>query len=198
MIEVEKKFKLTSKKLEAIKKRATFVSKKTFTDIYYDDENFSLTKKDIWLRKRGVIFELKYPFAQKIQGKIINIYDEIIDQKKIANKIKLHDYSDNFSSTLRKNNYRPCCKIKTTRRKYSLDGFTIDIDEMDFVYSLCEIEKMAPSKKEVVKIANQIFAFAKSFGLETKKSIRGKVLEYLWRNNRKHYRALERAGVIIK
>ena len=61
MIEVEKKFILTTEQEKSLIEGADFLGEKKFTDIYYDDEDFSLTKKDLWLRNREGRFELKIP-----------------------------------------------------------------------------------------------------------------------------------------
>jgi adenylate cyclase class IV len=117
MIEVEKKFKLNKNQLARIEKLAKFVSRKTFTDIYFDDEKFSLTSRDVWLRKRGKTFELKIPLGFPGAGKRVNIYREIINEENIIRALKLKKYSSNFISNLKRNGYRDFCKIETIRKK---------------------------------------------------------------------------------
>lgn len=87
MIEIEKKFALTKSQLKKIEKMAEFVSKKSFTDIYFDDENYSLTKKDWWLRRRDNNLELKIPIGSSTERKALNVYDEITEIGDIAVKI---------------------------------------------------------------------------------------------------------------
>jgi thiamine-triphosphatase len=197
MIEVEKKFSLTEDQLKKIEKLAKFVSKKTFTDVYFDDANYSLTKKDWWLRQRDDKFELKIPIGLSAERRKLNVYDEITETNKIAEKIGVQKNKTDFILELKKNNLLPFCKLTTTRTKYTLDGFIIDIDEMDFGYSLCEIEKIAESESEIEKVTEEIFEFAKFLGLEIK-SVPGKGKEYLWRNNRTHYDALVASGTFHK
>jgi thiamine-triphosphatase len=197
MIEIEKKFSLTEEQLKKIGKLAKFISKKSFTDIYFDDENYSLTKKDWWLRKRDGKFELKIPIGLSTERNKLNIYEEIITIQEIADKVCIQETNSNFTTELEKNNLHPFCKLTTLRTKYSLDGFTIDIDDMDFGFSLCEIEKIAESESEIEKITAEIMEFAKSLGLEIK-PVPGKVVEYLWRNNRAHYDALVASGTFHK
>jgi thiamine-triphosphatase len=196
MIEIEKKFSLTEDQLKKIEKLAKFVSKKSFTDIYFDDENYSLTKKDWWLRRRDANFELKIPIGM-FNKRILNVYNELTEIEEIAKKIGIREDNLNFISELEKNNFIPFCQIITTRKKYTLDGFTIDIDEMDYGYSICEIEKMAEKESNVDKITAEILEFSHSLGLEIKQ-VKGKVKEYLWRNNRAHYDALVASGTFHK
>jgi len=197
MIEVEKKFKLDNKQLARIKKLAKFVSKKTFTDVYFDDEEYSLTSSDVWLRKRGNNFELKVPGISARAARRVNVYVEIYGQKKISRELKLKSGSSGFISNLQKNGYRQFCRIKTTRKKYAYGDFIIDIDEVDFGYSLCEIEKIAKSKKDIGRIGREIISAGKKLGLKIYWSLRGKVLEYLWRYDKKHYNKLKESQVIL-
>jgi len=197
MIEVEKKFKLNKKQLARIEKLAKFVSKKTFTDIYFDDEKFSLTSRDVWLRKRGKKFELKVPGISARAARRVNVYVEIYGQKKISRELKLKNSYSWFVSNLRESGYCQFCRIKTTRKKYAYGDFIIDIDEMDFGYSLCEIEKIAKSKKEVGRTGKEIISAGKKLGLKIDWSLRGKVLEYLWRYDKKHYNKLKESRVIL-
>jgi predicted adenylyl cyclase CyaB len=197
MIEVEKKFKLNKKQLAKIEKLAQFVSKKTFTDTYFDDAEYSLTSRDVWLRKRGKIFELKIPVVSVGAGRRVNIYQEIVKEKKINSALKLRNYSPNFSLNLKKSGYHPFCRIKTIRNKYAYADFIIDIDEIDFGYALCEIERMVKSKKMVASAARQIIGLGKKLGLKIEWSLRGKVVEYLWRCDKKHYNKLKESRVIL-
>lgn len=68
---------------------------------------------------------------------------------------------------------------------------------MDYGYSICEIEKMAENENEIDKITTEIMEFSHSLGLEIKR-VRGKVKEYIWRNNRAHYDALVASGTFHK
>jgi thiamine-triphosphatase len=197
MIEVEKKFKLDEAQLARIKKLATFVSKKAFTDIYFDDKKYSLTSRDMWLRKRGNDFELKIPGISARAGKRVNVYVEIYGPKKISQKLKLKKNYSGFIFNLQKNGYRQFCKIRTTRKKYSYGAFIIDIDEIDFGYSLCEIERVAKNKQEISRIGKEIISFGKKLGLKIDWGLRGKVLEYLWRYDKKHYNKLKKSKVIL-
>ena len=83
------------------------------------------------------------------------------------------------------------------RKKYSYKGFNIDIDKMNFGYDICEIEKLANSRKSIKKIGEEIINLGRGLGLTIKWGVRGKVLEYLWRYDRKHYNKLKENKIIL-
>jgi hypothetical protein len=64
-------------------------------------------------------------------------------------------------------------------------------------YALCEIEKMVKNKKEITVIAKRIIGLGKKLGLKIDWHLRGKVLEYLWRYDKKHYNKLKESQVIL-
>jgi thiamine-triphosphatase len=91
----------------------------------------------------------------------------------------------------------PFCEIVTTRRKYSIENFTIDLDLTDFGYQIGEVELMVENKEgEAQRATEQIEALCKEFNLDTKPPIRGKVLEYIYRTNPALYEKWERAGLL--
>jgi len=61
---------------------------------------------------------------------------------------------------------------------------------MDFGYNLAEIELLVNSQKETKEASQKIINFAKSHGLEII-PVRGKVIEYIRRNNPDHFKTLE-------
>ena len=83
MIEVEKKFLLNMEQEKQLLEGAEFLTEKVFTDIYYDDANYSLTANDKWLRQRGNKWELKLPFNKIASERLGDLYDEIEDENEI-------------------------------------------------------------------------------------------------------------------
>lgn len=189
MIEVEKKFILTEKEEKSLTTGAEFLGEKTFIDIYYDDENYSLTGKDIWLRKRSDRFELKIPLNLNIKERISDQYREIENDEDILKYFNAN-INEPLESFLINNKYFPFCEIKTTRRKYKKDGFNIDLDLMDFGYKLAEIEYMISNEAEMEQATKSILEFAKSCNIDTKAIVKGKVIEYLRLNDPKHFQTL--------
>ena len=73
-------------------------------DTYYDDEFHTLTKRDVWLRQRGNIFELKYPMSSDVSDNTglagLDFYHESTDWNEIYAKISNYttrDLSAGFS-----------------------------------------------------------------------------------------------------
>jgi len=85
--------------------------------------------------------------------------------------------------------------IGTTRRKYKSGDFHIDLDITDFGYKIGEIELIVENQEQVPEAQNKIRKFAEQCGLITG-GIRGKVLEYIFVNNPKHYSALLASGLV--
>ncbi len=59
MVEIEKKFRLTQEQERQLLEGATSMGVKKNTDIYFDTEDFVLTRQDHWLRERNGRFEVK-------------------------------------------------------------------------------------------------------------------------------------------
>jgi len=192
MIEIEKKFKLTSKELEQLIAEGTRLGEKQITDTYYDNATYDLTRGDMWLRERNGRFELKLPLGGKNGN--VQTYHELEDDDSIRKALNL-SFDQPFAETLEAAGYSPFCTCKTTRTKYKIGEFGLDVDIADFgdfTYELAEIELMAESKEDVPEAEAKILEFAKSHGLSTGE-IRGKILEYLARKNPEHFDALKKA-----
>ncbi len=188
MIEVEKKLILTPEQEKALVEGAEFIGEKKFTDTYFDDKDFSLTIKDIWLRERDGKYELKLPMNKLSESRVSDQYRELDVEDDIlahfgARGINIKDF-------LTKKGYLPFCTITTTRRKYKKDGFVIDLDVMDFGYTLAEIELMVDDESKIKEATQAIINFATKYGIGKEILVRGKVLEYLRRKNPAHFQAL--------
>jgi len=94
--------------------------------------------------------------------------------------------------------YIPFCKITTSRKKYKKEDFVIDLDVMDFGYTLAEIEFMTDDESKIQEATNAIIAFAERHTIAPNKEIpiRGKVVEFLRIKNPAHFQALIDAQVI--
>ncbi|MFA5945816.1 MAG: CYTH domain-containing protein [Patescibacteria group bacterium] len=196
MIEVEKKFLLSESDEARLLEGAEFLSEKSFTDIYYDRADYALSVQDKWLRARDGKFELKVAISSSTE-RLVDQYDELEDEAKIREALHL-DVVGSFIEDIARAGYSPFCTCKTTRRKYSKDGFIIDLDSVDFgdfTYKIGEIELMVDEKSQIDGAIEKIFAFAKEHGLAIA-PVRGKVREYLERKRPEHYQALITAGII--
>ena len=201
MIEVERKFKLDEAEKESLLAGAIFVGEKTFTDAYFDTEDFTLSKNNIWLRKRDKEFQLKLPVLQgeKLQT---TQFQEISGAEKIREIFAVAPVLD-FETDIKAFGYEIFCRLKTTRRKYQKEGLTIDLDvatsdlpgEQDFCYQVAEVELLVENKTETFQATEKIENFAKKNQLKAE-NIRGKVAEYLFQKKPKHFAALVEAGIV--
>jgi adenylate cyclase class IV len=195
MIEIEKKFILTEEQKKRLLEGAEFLGEKKFTDTYYDDAQYSLTTRDVWLRVRDGKFELKVPMNMAIEERVIDRYQELEADSEIAVYLGLPK-DRVLMDVLRKNGYAPFSTIVTTRKKYKKDGYHIDLDATDFGYHIAEIEYMVNERSEIEKATRRILDYGKAYGLSGNGVIRGKVAEYLRKNSPVHFQALVEAKVI--
>jgi predicted adenylyl cyclase CyaB len=194
MIEVERKYRLDSDQEKKLIEDAEFVKTKTNEDIYYDTEDRSLTTSDNWLRSRNGRFELKahlHEIGRHISG---TAYDEIEDEEKIRDFLKLPG-SGMLETDLLSSGFMPFVTIIKQRRKYRREDFNIDLDICDFGYQLAEIELMIENESDRGAALERIDALAEQMNLDTS-PVRGKIIEYLYRHNKPHYQALVDAGVV--
>ena len=100
-----------------------------------------------------------------------------------------------LTQTLSDAGINPFVTIITKRQSYKKGEFHLDFDEMDFGFSTFEAELMIENESDSKTASDRIMEFAKQHGLNGSAGA-GKVIEYLKRNNRKHYDALLKAEVI--
>jgi len=196
MIEVEKKFTLSEAEIEKLTQGAEFVGEKIFTDTYFDSPDYKLTTRDKWLRLRGDRFELKLPMneGKGASDRKLDQYEELDSDDEIRRVLGLKQ-----QGTLREDlevcGYKSFASFTTTRRKFKSGEFVIDLDVMDFGYSIGEIELMVSDESEMEQALDRILAFANKQGLVIA-PVRAKVIEFINRNNADHYEALKKAGVL--
>ena len=197
MIEIEKKFPLSSANEDLLIENSELLRTVKNTDTYFDTKDYKLTTKDWWMRIRNNTYELKISQKGNLTAKT-NIYEEITDQEQIRKLLEIPK-GNNLEQDLIDNGYIPFITCITTRRKYKNGDFIIDLDHVDFdsdfTYNLAEIELTVNDPDQVQEASDKIIAFAEKHGLQTEK-IRGKVIEYLHDKRPKHYQALVAAGVV--
>lgn len=196
MIEIERKFDLKEGEKEKLTLGATFLGKKEFTDVYYDDKDLSLSLKDYWLRVRQGKWELKVPLNKdKEIDKKTDQYRELETDEEIAKELSC-DGAD-LAQSLKAKEFAPLAEIITTRESYSRGEFHIDFDETNFNYGTCEIECMVEDESQIKDAENKILAFAQSLGLSDKMG-RGKLTVFLERFRNPEYKKLVEAGIIVE
>ncbi|MBU0645933.1 CYTH domain-containing protein [Patescibacteria group bacterium] len=190
MIEVEKKFQLSPEEEAKLIAGAQFVKEVTNTDTYFDNEQYDLTANGLWLRQRNDRFELKVNVSKKLnelgrpdwnttEFKELETDDEIREELHLGN-------TGNIADDIAMAGYEPFVTLKTERKMYQKDDYVISIDTIDYGYHVVEIELMVETQKEVEAASEQIVKYAESVGINND-PVRGKVMEYLYRNNPEHY-----------
>ncbi|KKQ18317.1 MAG: Thiamine-triphosphatase [Berkelbacteria bacterium GW2011_GWA1_36_9] len=192
MIEIEKKFLINQPTLKKITRKAELISQQKLVDIYYDTVDFKLTTKDWWLRNRNGKFELKVSVIGSKSS--IDQYQEIDKEKEIYQYLKIN-LEKSLLEALKQNNISPFATIVSERKKYKKDDFTIDFDITDFGYSICEVELMVEDESKIDQALIKIDNFRKENSFRDDR-VRGKLIEYIYRNNLQHYQTLQAAGVI--
>jgi len=200
MIEVEKKFLLSSDEEARLTQGAQLIGEKVIDDSYYDNSDYDITLANMWLRQRDNEFELKVPLRVS-NDRTVDQFREITDQLQIAITLGLPVDEPNFARVLQKADYAPFMNLHTTRRTYRKDGFTIDLDtvtyqDSDFRYAIAEIEKLVEDEADMPAAVNDIIAFALEHGLTTDQFILGKVGAFLQSEKPSHYEALVAVGIL--
>ena len=195
MIEVEKKLKLEPGQEEKLLAGAEFLQEVRMEDVYYDTPELSLATKDWWLRSRNGRWELKIPLHTENMGtRMVDRYREMDDDDEIRQALgieKTHDLARDLATA----GYEIFVPLVTTRKKYKRDNFSIDLDVMDFGYTLAEVEVMVPTEDKMESAMHTILDFAQGLGISVT-PVQGKVTEYLRRKKPEQYQRLVDAGVI--
>lgn len=167
MIEVEKKFQPTEEQLAEMLDGAEFSGEIVNHDVYYDYQDYRLFKRGIRLRDRNGRFELKI-------GRSAGVSEEIENNEDIK---KYFDADGSLKEFVDKN-FIPIIDYETRRKKYKKDGFVIDVDNLSFGYSTCEIELLVEKEEEIQEAEDKITNFAGEYNFEFK-NLPGKRVEYL-------------------
>jgi adenylate cyclase class IV len=196
MIEIEYKFKLTPKQKEALLQEAIFCEEQRLTDCYYEKKDYSLSLKDVWLRKRNGVFNLKIPQMQQDNGGTFQVQhnvpkQEIYDEEAIKKALDLR-LDLPLEEGLANKGIVPLHTFHTIRRKYRKHGITIDMDLAfggEFEYELCELEIEVPSSDKIQGAINQLEDVMKLYDL-TIQPINGKLIELIRLKDPYHYQLL--------
>lgn len=198
MIEIEKKFILNEVAKDRLLEGAEFLSEKTIHDEYFDTEDFSLTKKDWWLRSRNGQFEFKIANHEGID-RLVDSYKEIEDETEVKKMLNFPIEKD-LKASLSEHGYTVFCAFTTIRKKYQKEGFGLDLDiatAPNFSFEVAEIELMVDNQSEAKDAIDKILDFADRIGLE-KKRVQGKVAVFLKLLKPDHFKALIEAGVLME
>lgn len=196
MIEVEKKFIPDAEEIKRVVQGAELLEEETHTDVYYDTENYKLTTRVTWLRNREGKFELKVPlnWRPNNHGAIVQ-FEELEDDDEIRTFLDISSQGNTLEEDLPSNGYKPFATIATTRKKYKKGELFFVIDSTDFDFTILEIELMVNDESEIPGAEKRILEFAEQHGFTVALDT-GKVVEWIKRNDSRHYKALKNAGVV--
>ena len=168
MIEIERKFRVTdagdtSKKI--LNAGGTYNGVVTLSDSYFDTENYCLTKRDFWLRRRNDQWELKMPPKTREDKSTCTQYEEVTSEEDIVSEVaailsnpadqnsdeivngnnEIHELKD-VQTLVKKFSLTPFAEFVTSRKNYRInDEISVTIDEADFGFQVGEIEMIVHS-----------------------------------------------------
>jgi adenylate cyclase class IV len=189
-IEVEKKVSLNLNQIKKITQKAQLVHEILIHDSYFDTSEYHYTGKNIWLRHREGIFELKVKVQKHDDS--MDIYEEINDEKNILKYLGL-DINGDLPTELYQNKIFSFCTFVTQRKSYIVGELKIDIDEADFGdlrYKVAEIEIVVSNLDKVQEAEQKIAQFINEMEIDTSIPITGKLSYYLYCKRPEHYQAL--------
>uniref|UniRef100_A0A4W4E7D3 Thiamine-triphosphatase n=3 Tax=Electrophorus electricus TaxID=8005 RepID=A0A4W4E7D3_ELEEL len=225
-VEVERKFVCDSDIQGKLKKiGAVCIGQCQFKDQYFDLEDFTLTLRDFWLRKREGHWELKCPASsltepeQRAEAMCTN-YREVMDLAHIKAEIMgiiencpgaVEDILDSSQMNqlnsdskeemwLKELKLQCFAEYTTTRCSYVLDDgeegrVRVDLDQADFGYCVGEIEVLVSEGGNMQSAMQRIEMTAEKLGLAGEK-IQGKMHVFLQRYRPDHYAQLVCAHVL--
>lgn len=188
MIEVEIKVPISENNVALLIDGADFIGEKTQRDKYYDNKEYDLTTKSIWLRDRNGSFELKYPIETFEPG-LSNRYKEYESDEEIKEVLSLSN-TLSIEDAISEAGYFPFSDYVTVRKSYKNNEFRIDVDETNFGYSLCEVECMVENEGDILKAEENIKKFISDRGIDPTRLAVGKLVMYLKKNKPEHFKKL--------
>ncbi|XP_053268873.1 thiamine-triphosphatase [Pleuronectes platessa] len=214
-LEVERKFICDADTLKTLEELgAVCVGQQQFQDQYFDNPQFDLTLRDMWLRKRKGCWELKCP-AEETNGEqsraaaLCTRYKEITTlheiQLRVAEVIpdvcedrdaeKASSHQDD--SWLSRRNLACFADFTTARQSFKLEeGVQIDLDQADFGYHVGELEVVVPEGGDVQAALEKIERTAQKLGLTGDRRVEAKMSIFLKRYHPEHYAKLLNAHIL--
>ncbi|XP_034998228.1 thiamine-triphosphatase isoform X2 [Hippoglossus stenolepis] len=215
-LEVERKFICDADTLKTLEELgAVCVGQQQFLDQYFDNPQFDLTLRDMWLRKRKGCWELKCP-AEETSGEqsraaaLCTRYKEIITLHEIQLRVAevIPDVcedrdaetasSHQDESWLSRRNLACFAEFTTVRQSFNLEegGVQIDLDQADFGYHVGELEVVVPEGGDVQAALEKIERTAQKLGLTGDQRVEGKMTIFLKRYHPEHYAKLLSAHIL--
>ena len=172
VIEVERKFTFSDDTEQKIKEMGgELLQHKTFSDVYYDTSDFTLTLSDHWLRCRNKEWQLKCPPENRQKDTMTAQYAEHIDQNEIIDIVsKLLNVTNldknlSLADLVRETQCHSFASFQTDRKSYSLQEFSIDLDQTDFGFKVGEIEVIIVDNERLSDAICRINQLADKLGM---------------------------------
>ena len=176
------------------------LGEKAFTDTYFDTPDFSLTRRDCWLRRREAQWELKLPVDEvaKRSGGERTVFREIEGAAAVNAALQelLPSCGAELAETMAASGAQPFAEFKTARTKWKLGACTIDADVASFGHAVMEIERMCAERSEVAQAEAEIADVASLVGATPLKETGGKLETYIRRYVPDQFQALVEAGIL--
>ena len=104
---------------------------------------------------------MKLPFSNERNSdkRFIDQYKELDNEEEIYEALSIKKETS-LVKDLEESGYLPCAELTTIRRKYRKGEFVIDLDVLDFGYTIGEIEKMVEDETKVGKAIGEILRLA--------------------------------------
>lgn len=201
MIEVERKFLLTSHILEKVKQESLekYPPKVVLLDVYYDTVTNALMSHDMWLRKRNNIWQLKSRVDGSAKHCETTQYLESENKDEILSIIT--PLLSEGRNTLGLSELVDCgtllviMELTSSRQSFHIGHLTVDVDQTDFGFDVGEIEVLVEKQSDIPAAVEDIELLARKLGVSTW-THEGKVDNYLARNNVPLLGQLRKVGVL--
>ncbi|XP_076470504.1 uncharacterized protein LOC143300607 [Babylonia areolata] len=181
-IEVERKFTIAADTEERLRSLGGKLHReKTFTDVYYDNDQYSLILSDCWLRRRNDTWEAKVPLSSSSSSSQDSSshtlfapstqYREISGEREVSHwlveRLMLDPWmrGDPVELLARAAGLSEFARFTTVRRSYTLPSCVVDLDLTDHGFRVGEIEVMAGSPEELPRALQTISGVAHQLGL---------------------------------
>jgi len=151
-VEVEQKFTVPDNYKTMLESAgAHLVSEKTLSDTYMDTEDLILLRRDVWLRRRGALWELKVP-AGKDQRNTCGMtqYSEVTGRKEVEREVIKF-------TEIEMDKMMEMVKVVAVRESWVMGEFNVVIDRLDNDnWSVGEVEILVKSQTEVEKARRKV------------------------------------------
>lgn len=163
-LEVEQKFSVPDNYRSVMENAgAELVSEKTLSDIYLDTQDLALLREDVWLRRRGTLWELKIGAGGRRNTGGMTQYREVDGKEKVQEEVA------RFTS-VGLDKMVEMVRVVAVRESWVLEELSVVIDRMvDDGWSVGEVELVVKSQEEVFGARMKVQETANMLGFTPQK-----------------------------